>query len=98
VLIRGIGPGLNTEFGLAGYLVEPVLTLYSGGTAIYSNTVWGGDPVLAAAEATVGAYAIPSSSLDALLLVTLPPGGYTAQITGLNGTTGLAVVEIYEVP
>ena len=98
VLIRGIGPGLNTEFGLAGWLVQPVLALYSGGTPIYSNTIWGGDPVLAAAEATVGAYSIPSSSLDALLLVTLPPGGYTAQITGLNGTTGLAVVEIYELP
>ena len=64
---------------------------------IYSNTVWGGDPVLTAVQATVGAYPLVPSSTDSLLLVTLSPGGYTAQVTGLNATTGIGVVEIYEV-
>ncbi len=97
VLIRAIGPGLNSQFGLTGILAQPVLTLYKGSTAIYSNTVWGADPVLTAAQSIVGAYALVPTSTDSLLLVTLHPAGYTAQVTGLNGTTGIAVVEIYEV-
>ena len=97
VLVRAIGPGLTSAFQLTGTLVQPVLTLFYGSTQIYSNTVWGGDPILTAVQVTVGAYAIPSSSQDSLLLVTLKPGGYTAQVTGLNGTSGIGVVEIYEV-
>jgi len=38
------------------------------------------------------------TSLDAVLLVTLPPGIYTAQVSGVNGTTGVALVEVYEMP
>jgi hypothetical protein len=106
VLIRAVGPGLNFKFGLTGILAQPVLTLYDNGQqtgengvpkAIASNTVWGGDPVLTAVQATVGAYTLMPTSADSLLLVTLSPSGYTAQVTGLNGTTGIAVVEIYEV-
>ncbi len=97
VLIRAIGPGLNSTFGLTGILAQPVLTLFKGSAVIYSNTVWGGDPVLTAVQATVGAYPLVPSSTDSLLLVTLSPGGYTAQVTGLNATTGIGVVQIYEV-
>jgi hypothetical protein len=96
VLIRGLGPGLTYKFGLTGTLAQPVLTLFQGVTQIYANTVWGGDPVLISAEGTVGGYGIQSGSADSLLLVTLPPGGYTAQISGANNTTGIAAVEIYE--
>ncbi len=97
VLIRAVGPGLNSTFGLTGILAQPVLTLFRGPTQIYSNTTWAGDPVLTAAQATVGAYPLVPTSTDSLLLVTLSPGGYTAQITGVNATTGIAVVEVYEV-
>jgi len=97
VLIRAVGPGLNSTFGLTGILAQPVLTLFHGPTQIYANTAWGGDPILTAAQATVGAYPLVPSSADSLLLVTLPPGGYTAQVTGLNSTIGIAVVEVYEV-
>jgi hypothetical protein len=99
VLIRAIGPGLSSFFGLTGTLAQPVLTLYNSTPAVvYSNTIWGGDRVLVSASNSVGAYAIPMASQDSLLLVTLPPGGYSAQITGGAGTTGIAAVEIYEVP
>ena len=99
VLLRAIGPSLAlAPFNLGGALAQPVLTLFSGSTPIYSNTVWGGDPVLTTAEATVGAYPIPANSLDSLLLVSLPPGSYSVQISGVNGTTGIATAEIYEVP
>jgi hypothetical protein len=99
VLIRGIGPRLAmSPFGLTGVLAQPVLTLYEGSTPTgYSNTGWGSDPALSNAENTVGAYALPANSADCLLLVTLAPGTYSAEITGVNNTTGIAVVEVYEV-
>ena len=49
-------------------------------------------------SATVGAFALPSGSKDAVLLISLAPGNYTALISGANDTTGIALVEVYEVP
>ena len=99
VLIRAIGPRLGlSPFNLSPVLAQPVLTVYLGGTPTgYTNTGWGGDPALVNAMATVGAYALTASSQDSLLLVTLPPGGYSAEVSGLGGTTGIAAVEVYEV-
>jgi hypothetical protein len=45
----------------------------------------------------VGAFALPSTSADSAVLVTLSAGAYTVQVSGVNGTTGNALVEIYEV-
>jgi len=103
ILIRAMGPSLATVFPTfftpSSVLAQPVLNLYQGGTVLYSNTVWGGDPALLAAENVVGAYStFPNSSQDSMLLVSLPAGNYTTEITGVNSTTGIAVVEIYEVP
>ena len=101
LLIRAVGPGLNDllpgSFPLSTVLTQPVLTIFQGGTAIYSNTVWGGDATIAAAFAPVGAFALNSAHQDSVLLVTLAPGNYTAQVSGLNGGTGIALCEIYEV-
>ncbi len=95
VLIRGLRAGLTYKCSVSpAPLAQPVLTLFQGLAPIYSNTVWGGDPVLMSAQGMVGGYAIQSNSADSLLLVTLPPGGYTAQISGANNTTGIATVEI----
>jgi hypothetical protein len=44
----------------------------------------------------VGAFDVSDGSADCALIVTLPPGNYTAQISGLNGTVGVAEVEVYE--
>ncbi|MCX6933142.1 MAG: hypothetical protein NTZ29_10720 [Verrucomicrobia bacterium] len=38
------------------------------------------------------------ASRDAALIVTLAPGNYTAQVSGVNDTTGVALIEIYELP
>ena len=99
VLIRGIGPRLGlAPFNLSPVLAHPVLSLYLGATPTgYANTGWGGDAALASAMATVGAYPLDASSQDSLLLVTLPPGSYSAEVSGLNGATGIAVVEVYEI-
>ena len=95
VLIRAVGPGLADTFGLTGVLAGPVLTIYSGNTPIFSNAGWGGDAALASLFATVGAFPLNSAHPDSAVLVTLPPGGYTAQVTGTGA--GIALVEIYEV-
>ena len=66
---------------------------------LYSNTGWGSSQVLLKAAAAV--YALPvltAGSGDSELLLTLPPGGYTAEVTGAGGDTGVALCGIYQVP
>jgi hypothetical protein len=53
---------------------------------------------LSAAFVDTGAFVLPPASRDAALVITLPPGNYTAQVTVATGETGLALVEVYEVP
>jgi sugar lactone lactonase YvrE len=97
LLIRGIGPGL-TQFGVGGVLASPQVTLFdSAGTPIGSNAGWGGGSALAAAFAQVGAFSLPPASADSAMLVTLPSGVYTVEVSGANDSSGIALVEVYEV-
>ena len=99
VLIRGLGPAL-TMLGVTGTLPDPQLSLYnSSSRLLQGNDDWGATSALIAAFTQVGAFQFGSlPTKDAALLVTLPPGGYTAVLRGAAGTSGLALVEIYEVP
>ncbi len=98
VLIRAIGPGL-AGFGLTGTVPDPRLELFNGASAsIGTNDNWGGTAALGAAFNAVGAFALDPASKDAALLATLPPGNYTVQVSGVGGTTGVAIVEVYEAP
>ena len=102
VMLRAIGPTL-AGFGVTGVLADPRLELFqnTGTTAISANDNWGqaaNASEIAAAAARVGAFALPLESRDAVLLVSLPPGSYTVQITGIGTTTGVALVEVYELP
>jgi hypothetical protein len=99
VLIRGVGPAL-TQFGVTGALVRPELALFSGATMLAQNSVWGSSPdapSIAAASAGAGAFALPANSQDSALIVNLAPGNYTAQVSGGGGSTGVALIEVYEV-
>jgi hypothetical protein len=97
VLIRAIGPSL-TQYGVSGVVTNPTMSVFnSSGTAIATNDKWSTAPGVAAASATVGAFALPSGSLDAALVTSLAPGAYTAQVTGVSGATGVGLVEIYDV-
>ncbi|MFZ9746201.1 MAG: PKD domain-containing protein, partial [Opitutaceae bacterium] len=99
VLVRAVGPTLGeAPFGVPGVVADPELRLFAGERRIEANDNWGGGAALAAAFARVGAFALPVGSRDAALLATLPPGAYTAQVSGVGGTTGVALVEVYEVP
>jgi hypothetical protein len=97
VLIRAVGPTLGT-FGVTGALNDPKLELFSGSTKINENDNWGGDATLTSAFNSVAAFALPATSRDAVLLVTLQPGSYTAQVSGVGNTSGVALVEVYEAP
>ncbi len=96
MLIRGIGPAL-AAFGLPGVLGDPVLEIYnSSNEVVASNDNW--DMGLRSSFTTTGAFDLPDNSLDAALIVTLPPGAYSALLRGANGGTGEGLIEIYELP
>ena len=96
VLVRAIGPGL-AGFGVAGTLADPTLSIFnSAGTVVASNDNWNAPD--AATSAQVGAFPLTAASRDAVIVATLPPGSYTAQISGLGTTrTGVALLEVYDV-
>src|SRR6185295_11268501 len=101
VLIRGVGPTLSV-FGVTGLLADPKISLFSGSAEIASNDNWGAGAStvaqMVAASVRVGAFALVAGSKDAALVMTLQPGSYTVQVTGVGNTTGIALVEIYEMP
>jgi uncharacterized protein YjdB len=98
LLIRGIGPTL-TSFGVVGALADPVLTIYDGSEALATNAGWANSAAFATAATQAGAFALTAGSRDAALLVTLKPGSYTAQVKAAqSASSGVALIEIYEVP
>ena len=97
VVLRAVGPGL-TPFGIQGALADPQLALYAGSSFYAQNDDWGGGPVLTDVFSRAGAFALTSTSRDAALLMSLAPGVYIAQVRGANATSGLALLELYEVP
>ena len=100
VLIRGVGPAL-TQFGVAGALARPSLAVFSGSTVLAQNAGWtttADTSAITAAAQQSGAFAFAATSQDAALILNLAPGAYTAHISGVAGTTGVALVEVYELP
>lgn len=97
LLIRAIGPGL-APFGVTGLLADPQFTVIPLGqsTPVAQNDNWGGTAALKAYFTAAGAFSIPDTSRDAAIVVTLPPGGYTVVVSGVGGTTGNALVEVYD--
>jgi sugar lactone lactonase YvrE len=102
LLVRGDGPSLTT-FGVSGALAQPSLALITQSTSatIASNTVWGtnSNPAqIASVAVQVGAFAFATGSADSAVIINLPAGAYTAEVSGVNSTSGVALAEIYEVP
>jgi hypothetical protein len=97
VLLRVLGPGL-AQFGVTGTVSDSQLTLFRGNTRVAANNDWNRDSgVTAAAFAQLGAFDLPPGSKDAALLVNLAAGSYTVHATSADGTSGVALIEIYEV-
>lgn len=100
VLIRAVGPGLG-PLGVEDYQAAPVVTLFAGSEAYLSNQGWGSAPdpqAISDATAAVGAYPLERDSADSAILAELSPGAYTLQVSSGNNTSGVALVEVYEVP
>jgi hypothetical protein len=82
-------------------LGAPFVTLFANNESFVSNTRWNAAPNAAeirAAAQRVGAFALADGSADSAMLVTLSPGAYTVQASGVNGATGALLVEMFEVP
>ena len=101
LLVRGDGPSL-TQFSVTGVLAQPSLSVFdSTGKVIATNTGWGtnGNPAqIASTASSVGAFSLASGSGDSAQVISLSPGAYTMQVSGVSSTTGVALAEIYEVP
>jgi len=97
VLIRAVGARLATApFNLAGALADPQVQLFNNqGVLVLANDNWSGDDL--ATMNAVGAFPLATGSRDAALVATLSPGVYTAQVSGLNNTSGIAILEVYDV-
>lgn len=92
VVLRGIGPSL-LPFGITDALLDPVLDLRdSNGSLILSNDNWK-DTQRSQIE---GGPLQPGDDRESVIVATLPPGAYTAALTGKDNTTGVGLVEVYD--
>lgn len=94
IVVRGIGPSLAAA-GMSNALSDPVLELRDGnGLLLTANNDWE-DSATTAAELTALGLA-PSNHLESAIIATLPPGNYTALLSGKSNASGIGVVEVYE--
>jgi len=92
VLLRAIGPSIA---GVSGVLADPVLELHRpGGLPTITNDNWREDPAQEAAIIATGI--APTNNLESAIDATLNPGAYTAVVRGKNNTSGIALVEVYD--
>jgi hypothetical protein len=92
VIIRGIGPTL-TRYNIPGVLADPMLELHGPGDFVtMTNNDWRDTQ-----EIEIQATGVPpTSDLEAAIIATLAPGAYTAIVSGNGNTSGVALVEIYD--
>ncbi len=92
VIVRALGPSLGS-FGVSQPLSDPVLTIYdSKGNVIAGNDNWQDDNNAALVQQNGLA---PPDALDSAIVLYLPAGAYTAIVSGVNGATGNALLEVY---
>ena len=91
VIIRALGPSVPVP----GALADPSLELYSGSTLLESNDNWVDSPNK---QAILDSTIPPSNNFESAIVRTLPANGssYTAIVRGVNNTTGIGVVEAYD--
>jgi hypothetical protein len=92
VMVRAMGPSL-TGFGVAGALQDPTLDLVQNGASIGFNDNWKDSPERAEIE---GSALPPDQDFESAIVRTLNPGSYTAIMRGKGETTGVGLVEVYD--
>jgi uncharacterized protein (DUF1800 family) len=103
ILIRAVGQRLSqAPFGLTGVLTNPILRVFnSSGQLVLENDNWNSSDndqaALAAATASAGAFSFGNSANnDSALIATLAPGTYTASVSGVGNTSGIGLLEVYD--
>ena len=91
--VRALGPTL-AKAGITGALADPIIELYSKGKKIGSNNDW---KVPNANKVSLEALGMaPPNDKESALVVMLAPGSYSVVLSGVNGTTGVGLVEVYK--
>ncbi len=92
VIVRALGPSLST-LGVSGALADPTIAIFnSSNVVVASNDNWGSTQ-----EAQIAASGVaPSNDLESAIIATLPPGSYSAVVSGRNGGIGIGLVDVYE--
>jgi hypothetical protein len=101
VIIRAIGPEL-TQYGVPDPLADPTVELHNAtGALIASNDNWmttilGGIITSDQVHDIMDSGHAPTDPRESAIIATLPPGSYTAIVRGVNSTTGVGLVEVYD--
>ena len=94
VIVRAIGPTL-AQFGVSGVLADPVLDLFDHtGLVIAHNDNWRSSQE----QEIINTNLAPPDDRESAVVATLQPGNYTAVITGANNSTGVTLIEMYDLP
>jgi hypothetical protein len=91
VLLRAIGPSITS---VPNTLADPVLELHGQSMATITNNNWKDDPVQQALIESTGL--APTNNLESAIYATLSPGAYTAVVRGNNNTSGIGLIEVYD--
>ena len=94
MVLRALGPTLS-GFGLSDVLADPVLSVYdSSGNLVATNDNWQSDPSHVVVESNGLA---PANLAESAIALTLAPGAYTVKVTGKDATSGIGLVEVYDI-
>ncbi len=93
VVIRAMGPSL-AESGVSPALADPMVKLFNGDTLVRENDDW---QSASNASQIIASGIAPKNAKEATIVVRLEPGPYTTVVSGADGGTGIALVEVYEI-
>jgi hypothetical protein len=101
VIVRAIGPEL-TQYGVPNVLANPTLELHDSAGALIANndnwrtTIIGGIITTNQVRDITASGLAPTDGRESAIIAELPAGDYTAIVRGVNNTTGVALVEVYD--
>src|SRR4029079_15786345 len=101
VIVRAIGQEL-TQYGVPNPLADPTLELHNHTGALIAHndnwmmTILGGIITSDQVQDIRDSGHAPGDPSESAIVATLPPGNYTAIVRGVNNTTGVALVEVYD--
>ncbi len=98
LLARAVGPTLE-GFGVTGFMPDPAFAVYNQGAFVSENDNWELAPNLAALNTATAAntgFALGAGKADAAVLQDFTAGGYTLEVSGKNGSSGVCLVELYD--